>query len=138
MSAATSTRTGRRCRTGSKLRTRSTRIPIGPPPASSNSSGEPRPSRTHTRSSGFPGRRIGGDACEAGGLVDAAGASVAGDLRIGAERPRAIDLAVGAVRGNQFVRGGPFLNPLLERADGIELVGPRAAAAVAHPWRGEQ
>lgn len=70
------------------------------------------------------------DTGETGGLVAAARALVAGELRVGTERPRPVDLPIGAVRRDQLVRRLPVFHPLLDGADGVKLVRPRAAAAV--------
>jgi hypothetical protein len=44
--------------------------------------------------------------------------------RIRAERPRAIDLAGGAVRRDHLVRRDAFLDPVLERRQHVEGVRP--------------
>src|SRR6266704_3620851 len=69
---------------------------------------------------------------EIGGIVDAARALVFGDLRIGAQRTRAVYLAVGTVRRGQLLRRFALFHPLLERADFVEHVGTFTAAAVTH------
>src|SRR4051812_14345406 len=78
------------------------------------------------------------DAAEVRRVVAAAGPFPARDLWIETERPRAIDLAAGAVRRDQLVRRHALLDPLLERRQMIELVRSGAAAAVAHARRHEE
>src|ERR1051325_3055322 len=70
-----------------------------------------------------------------GGLVDAARAFVGRDLRIGAQRPRAIDRTAFAVRRGDHRRRLALLHPLLERADLVEVVGAFTAAAMGHARR---
>src|SRR6185436_14556764 len=72
------------------------------------------------------------------GLIDAARALVRRDLRIRAQRTRAIDRAALAVRRDDHGRRRALLHPLLERADLVEVVGAFAAAAVRHARRHEQ
>ena len=79
-----------------------------------------------------------GHARKAGGVVGAARALVARHQWIRAQRPRAIDLAVRAVRGDQLVGRHAFLHPLFERADRVELVRPGPAGAVPHAGRHEE
>src|SRR5690242_4801812 len=47
-------------------------------------------------------------------VVDAALACILGDLRVGAERPRAVHGAVGEVRSDHHLRRFVFLGPLLQ------------------------
>src|SRR5262249_32773511 len=72
------------------------------------------------------------------GLVDAASALVLRDLRIRAERPRAVHLAVGRM-GRQDGGGGfPLLAPLLERCQHVEYVRSLTASAMPHAGRIKQ
>src|SRR5215467_14335694 len=73
-----------------------------------------------------------------GRLVDAARPFVGRHLRIGTQRPRAIDRAALGVRRDDLIRRLALLHPLLERADLVEAVRAVAALAVVHSWRHEQ
>src|SRR5262245_55115476 len=75
---------------------------------------------------------------EARRLVDAAGALVRRVLRIRAQRTGAIDLAVRRVRCRNKIGRLSLLDPLLERRERIELMGPFAAPAVRHARSHEQ
>src|SRR5437879_1457939 len=72
------------------------------------------------------------------GIIDAAASLVLRDLRERAERPAAIDLAVGGVRRGDRCRRLALLAPLLERRERVEDVRSLAAAAVCHPGREEE
>src|SRR6185436_12307272 len=69
---------------------------------------------------------------EAGGLVDAAAARVLRDERVRAQRSRAINFSVQGVRRDDGGRRFPLLDPVLELRQHVELIRPRAAAAVMH------
>src|SRR5215204_1623515 len=106
---------------------------IPPPPRSQ------RRERACVSCDGSPGRRVVFwllllPARKAGGLVDAAAAFVDGDLRVGAERTRAIDSSAGRVRCLDLVRSFLRLDPLLQGGDHVERVRSLAAAAVPHSW----
>src|SRR5207253_2017491 len=70
---------------------------------------------------------------EAGGVVDAARSFIFRHLRVRTQRTRPIHLPVGAVRRENLVRRGPFLDPLLERGHRFENVRAIARSAVSHP-----
>src|SRR3989475_13096809 len=70
---------------------------------------------------------------EVGGIVRAAGPFPFRDLRIRTERARAIHDAAGARRREDRVGFRAFVDPLIERAQRVELIGRGAAGAVAHP-----
>jgi hypothetical protein len=86
---------------------------------------------------GRPGRRLptvlmGQSAREVRRLVDTACAVVARDLRVGAEGPRAIDLALGAVCSDDTGRSFSLLDPPLNEADLVERVGTLSTDAMSH------
>jgi hypothetical protein len=66
---------------------------------------------------------MGQSAHEVRRLVDTACAVVASDLRVGAEWPRAIDFALGAVCSDDARRSFSLLDPPLNEADLVERVG---------------
>ena len=66
---------------------------------------------------------VGQSAREVRCLVDTACAVVASDLRVGAEWPRAIDFALGAVCSDDARRSFSLLDPPLNEADLVERIG---------------
>src|SRR6185503_3654575 len=77
-------------------------------------------------------------AAEVRRIVDAALPRVAGDLRIGTERPCARRLAVHDLAGDDGVRRLPLLHPVDDGRDRIVLIGTDAAAAMRHAGHHEQ
>src|SRR6202050_4993023 len=71
-------------------------------------------------------------------LVDIACAIVASDLRIGAERSRAIDLACCFMRSDDSQGSLTLLDPSFHHADLVKSVGAFPAPAVSHPWNHEK
>ena len=65
-------------------------------------------------------------------IVDVAASRVARDLRVRAERTRAIHLAVDGVRGDDTRRRDAALHPILQRREHVERVRAGPAAAVVH------
>jgi hypothetical protein len=75
---------------------------------------------------------MGQSAREVRRLVDTACAVVASDLRVGAEWPRAIDFALGAVCSDDARRSFSLLDPPLNEADLVERVGTLSTDAMSH------
>src|ERR1700733_7580877 len=75
---------------------------------------------------------------EAGRIVAVALAVVDGLVRVGAQRPGAIRLAGGPVRGNHAVRCRAVLDPGIQRSHRIKGIRPRTAPAVHDPRRQKQ
>src|SRR5689334_4916803 len=71
-------------------------------------------------------------------VIGAAASLVHRDLRVRAQRARAIHLVSGVARRHDRVRGFPFFHPLLDRADHVEAVRAIAASAMRHPRNHEQ
>src|SRR3954469_24762888 len=71
-------------------------------------------------------------------IVAAAAPDVPGDLRIRAERPCASDRRGRAMSGNYLLWFPAGLDPLVDRAGGVERVRARTAAAVVHAGDQEQ
>jgi hypothetical protein len=76
---------------------------------------------------------MGQSAREVRRLVDTSGAVVASDLRVGAEWPRAIDFALGAVCSDDARRSFSLLDPPLNEADLVERVGHVALRVPTYP-----
>ena len=75
---------------------------------------------------------------EVRGVVDAARSLVGRVARIGAERPRPIDLAVAHARRGNLLRRRAAFDPGVERRHHVEGAGAVAAAAVPHAGHHEQ
>src|SRR5439155_27231760 len=74
-----------------------------------------------------------------GGIVGAATTRPSGDLRIHAQRTRALDRSIGtAACGNDRFRCDTLFNPGFEWRQGVERVGTRSAVAMPHARSHEQ
>ena len=87
---------------------------------------------------GSPTVLVGQSAREVRRLVDTARAVVASDLRVGAEWPRAIDFALGAVCCDHARRSFSLLDPPLNEANFVERVGTLSTDAMSHAGHHEK
>src|ERR1700722_12994994 len=67
-----------------------------------------------------------------GSIVDAAAALITGSLRIGTQRPGAINLPIGFMGSNDPIRRFPLFDPLFQHANLVEAIGPLSSRAVTH------
>jgi hypothetical protein len=84
---------------------------------------------------------MGSGAYEACGIVNAAAANVAGDLRIRTQRSSAVDRVGAPVRGHNVFGWLVPLYPVVKSGDGVEVVWtitPAAATAMYHARCHEQ
>src|SRR5712691_5224488 len=90
---------------------------------------QPRPGSTCKKEWGFSWHF----ANKIRGLVGAAAALITGDLRVRAQRTRAIDRAVANPRCDDLLGRLALLHPMFERLHRVKSVRPIAAAAMPHP-----
>src|SRR5580700_7946908 len=128
------------------------RSPVQPPPIMATSTGLRLVMGACSSILSVSSRIEGRGAVETRRIIGIARTLVAGNLRIGAQGAgQSLRRIAGRGSGaDNFVRGGAFFDPALERGDDIavrvpgcaavisETVGTRAAAAVAHPRNHEQ
>src|SRR6185369_2501766 len=79
-----------------------------------------------------------GHAHEVRRVIRAAGSLPSRDLRIRAQRSRAIDDAIRAMRRDDLARHDAFLHPLFKRAQRVVAVRTWTSAAMAHAGRHEE
>src|SRR6185295_11548732 len=98
------------------------------------------PLRQQRKSSGgaIGGLMPGRSAREVRGLVDTARALVFRDLRVRAQRTRAVDSAVSGMRRDERLWRLAVFDPLLEGTDFVERARTFPAAAVTHAGREKQ